>query len=216
MTKWDFVTATKENQKMRLKHAMLMGVITLASTMATLSFNLWVQPPEAQASTLQEEKSFSESLSRRFQRFESNPSLNFSRASSVVAIPTLENPVREIKELEPQIVEERGPRRIPKERKPGQIPIDPQGVFRQAESRWITIGGLYVPAGSPRLRLEPGAYLVQLSKNLSGWVARFIDEKGQVRGEAAADVRPARPVSVPSATVEHSVCYRFDSTVVCV
>jgi hypothetical protein len=87
---------------------------------------------------------------------------------------------------------------------------------KEFEGRWITIGGLYVPAGSPRLKLESGGYRVELSRKSGSWMARFTDEKGENKGEMAADVKPAPSSPVPSASVEHSVCYRFDKTIVCI
>lgn len=83
--------------------------------------------------------------------------------------------------------------------------------------RGVIIGLLYAPSGSDRLKLAPGAYVVQLvGDSRSGWQATFLDERQRVRSTVPARVQQAERVSMPLAFVDHSVCYRFDETVVCI
>jgi len=98
------------------------------------------------------------------------------------------------------------------------IPLfkSPVAEIKELEARPTIIGALYLPSGSLRLKLAPGVYRVQIEKESDGWRARFLDDKGAERGRTTADVRPAEAVATPFATVEHSVCYRFDETVVCI
>jgi len=92
----------------------------------------------------------------------------------------------------------------------------PVREMKELESGWTTIGGLYVPAGSQRLKLGAGAYRVELSKTSGSWRVHFTDNKGTIRGEVPAVVEPAEAAQAPFVTDEHSVCYRFDKTKVCV
>jgi hypothetical protein len=119
----------------------------------------------------------------RFSSFELKPSLNVSAGSTVIAVPLVQSPVDDMKQL---------------------------------EARWTTIGGLYVPSGSYRLKLAPGAYRVEVKKVEGNWKVRFTDEKGKIGGEVNADVESSPAARVPFCTDEHSVCYRFDRTKVCV
>jgi hypothetical protein len=98
------------------------------------------------------------------------------------------------------------------------IPVlkDPIAEMQELERQPTTIGALYVPTGSLRLKLDPGLYRVELVKKSDRWIVRFLDDKATEKGQATADVRPADKVPVPVATVESSVCYRFDKTVVCI
>lgn len=92
----------------------------------------------------------------------------------------------------------------------------PVAQIRELEARPTTIGALYLPSGSLRLNLAPGVYRVEVAKKADGWRARFLDDKGDERGRTIADVWPADAIAIPIATVEYSVCYRFDNTVVCI
>lgn len=98
------------------------------------------------------------------------------------------------------------------------IPLvqSPVTEMNQLEGRWTTIGGLYVPSGSERLKLGAGAYRVEVSKISGNWRVRFTDDKGNIRAEVQADVQRSGSVTTPFCTDEHSVCYRFDRTKVCV
>ena len=80
-----------------------------------------------------------------------------------------------------------------------------------------TIGVLYLGSGSTRLKLPPGAYLVRAifdEANLN-WMVHFLDQNQKMVGSAPAKVQPAQSVEVPIAYVDHSICYHFDSQLVC-
>ena len=166
---------------MRLRYGRLASYIIMVA-MGALAITSLAQRWQSSASPSTEQP-LEAFVASRFSNFELKPSLNFSAGLTVIAIPLVQSPVTEMKQL---------------------------------EARWTTIGGLYVPSGSERLKLGAGAYRVEVSKVSGYWKVRFSDEKGNVRGEVRADVQASDAVSTPFCTDEHSVCYRFDRTKVCV
>ena len=79
------------------------------------------------------------------------------------------------------------------------------------------IGGLYISSGSTRLGLPPGIYSVEIrfdSKSYA-WKVDHRDKTGKVASTIDAKVRAAQKIDGLVAYVDHSVCYRADSWVVC-
>ena len=58
-------------------------------------------------------------------------------------------------------------------------------------------------------------FRVFILKKRDQWTVQFFDERNQLKGEAPARVIEAPRVTTPYAYVDHSVCQRFDETLVC-
>lgn len=81
----------------------------------------------------------------------------------------------------------------------------------------LDVGLLFAPTGSSRLDLAPGAYRVQVKREAeTSWLAEFLDEEGETQSSRPAFVYSADKVDYPLAFVDYSICYRFDSVIVCV
>ncbi len=80
------------------------------------------------------------------------------------------------------------------------------------------IGGVYLSSGSTRLKLAPGAYVVRVRFDQSTftWKIDHLDPSGKkIIATVDARVQPAVTIEVVASYVDHSVCYRADSWVVC-
>ena len=89
------------------------------------------------------------------------------------------------------------------------------------------IGFVFLPNGSVRLGLKPGAYALRVDKVSRGkdpqdpavlgtLEVAFIGEKNEPVAKRTARVWKAPKVDTPFAVVDQSVCYRFDEIVVCI
>jgi|SRR5882724_730676 len=78
------------------------------------------------------------------------------------------------------------------------------------------VGSVFLSGKSVRLGLDPGPYEVFVVKQNGEWKAQFLDAKGNAASTRNATVSDSSPVSSPVASVDHSICYQFDSTIICV
>jgi hypothetical protein len=78
------------------------------------------------------------------------------------------------------------------------------------------IGAIYTPTGLTRLKLMPGAYAVRAVRQANQWFASFADSTGRDVGQARARVQSAPAVTEPFATLEESICWRFDEALFCI
>lgn len=78
------------------------------------------------------------------------------------------------------------------------------------------IGALYVPTGFVRLKLPPGVYAIHSIREGGQWFASFRDANGREVQRSAARMTRAARVAEPIATLESSVCWRFDEAEFCV
>src|SRR5713101_4383560 len=77
-----------------------------------------------------------------------------------------------------------------------------------------TVGAVFVPTGSTRLKLPPGVYSVFILKKDGEWKAQFRNGKEEAVITAPAKVSSGPPVELPVAFVDRSICYEFDSTII--
>jgi hypothetical protein len=94
---------------------------------------------------------------------------------------------------------------------PSVSPVDQLSQLEEGK----TIGALVLSKGSDRLKLPPGIFRVFVLKRNSVWTVRFFDARDSMISEAPASVTEAPRVPSPYASVDHSVCVRFDETLVC-
>ena len=99
------------------------------------------------------------------------------------------------------------------------IPIAGAGKLSLDDlAKGALIGGVYLSSGSTRLKLAPGAYVVKVRFDQSTytWKIDHLDPSGkEIIATVDARVRPADTIEVVASYVDHSVCYRADSWVVC-
>ena len=93
-------------------------------------------------------------------------------------------------------------------------PVSPVERLSELEAG-RTIGALVLATGSDRLKLPAGIFRVFVLKKNGLWTVQFYDARERIVGEAPASVTEAPRVSTPSASLDHSVCVRFDQTLVC-
>jgi hypothetical protein len=78
------------------------------------------------------------------------------------------------------------------------------------------VGALHVPTGFARLKLTPGVYAVHSMREGEQWFASFRDASGREVSRGVARMTRAQRVAEPTATLESSVCWRFDEAEFCV
>lgn len=77
-----------------------------------------------------------------------------------------------------------------------------------------TVGYLYLPFEPNRFRVKPGGYSVRISDNFT---AQLLDSADRVINEVPATIQVSlRAFDSPEASLDESVCYKFDRAKVCI